>query len=107
MARWVVVHNAICTPEQDQIIVNNSYKIEYADLDLFCDDLRKAAAYHYRRTNDSWKDAILAHKLLYSLKLFKSKTCDTVLRENESKLRLFGDQILAGLYKAFGKRGSD
>ena len=107
MVKWAVIHNVVCTLEADQITLHNSYKLEYSNLESLCENLRKASTFHYGRTNDSWKNAILAHKLLYSLKLFRSKTCDTVLRERESKFRLFGDQIFAGLYKAFGKKGSD
>lgn len=48
----------------------------------------------FKRTNESWLQEWKAHNLLYKLNLFRDKTTDTDLEEQESKFRLFCYKIL-------------
>lgn len=93
------------------ICVKNSYKIKYSDdienlLKIICNNTAftefKIAG--YKRTLPSMRREWEAHNFLYNIGIFKSRTENTDLDNNESFIRKAGYAVLSFIYRLFNRR---
>lgn len=93
------------------ICVKNSYKIKYSDdienlLKIICNNpaFTEFKIAGYKRTLPSMRREWEAHNFLYSLGIFKSRTENTDLDNNESFIRKTGYAVLSFIYRLFNRR---
>ena len=93
------------------ICVKNSYKIKYSDdienlLKIICNDhaFTEFKIAGYKRTLHSMRREWEAHNFLYNLGIFKSRTENTDLDNNESFIRKTGYAVLSFIYRLFNRR---
>ena len=93
------------------ICVKNSYKIKYSDdienlLKMICNnpDFTEFKIAGYKRTLHSMRREWEAHNFLYNLGIFKSRTENTDLDNNESFIRKTGYAVLSFIYRLFNRR---
>ena len=84
------------------ICVKNSYKIKYSDdienlLKIICNNpaFAEFKIAGYKRTFPSMRREWETHNLLYKLRIFKSRTRNTDLDNNESFIRKTGYAVLS------------
>lgn len=93
------------------ICVKNSYKIKYSDdienlLKIICNKpaFTEFKIAGYKRTLPSMRREWEAHNFLYNLGIFKSRTENTDLDNNESFIRKIGYAVLSFIYRLFNRR---
>ena len=93
------------------ICVKNSYKIKYSDdienlLKIICNNpaFAEFKIAGYKRTFPSMRREWETHNLLYKLRIFKSRTRNTDLDNNESFIRKTGYAVLSFIYRLFNRR---
>ena len=93
------------------ICVKNSYKIKYSDdienlLKIICNNpaFTEFKIAGYKRTLTSMRQEWEAHNFLYNLGIFKSRTENTDLDNNESFIRKIGYAVLSFIYRLFNRR---
>ena len=93
------------------ICVKNSYKIKYSDdienlLKIICNNhaFSEFKIAGYKRTLSSMRREWEAHNLLYKLGIFKTRTGNTDLDNNESFIRKTGYAVLSFIYRLFNRR---
>lgn len=93
------------------ICVKNSYKIKYSDdienlLKIICNNpaFTEFKIAGYKRTLPSMRREWEAHNFLYNLGIFKSRTENTDLDNNESFIRKTGYAVLSFIYRLFNRR---
>ena len=93
------------------ICVKNSYKIKYSDdienlLKIICNDhaFTEFKIAGYKRTLHSMRREWEAHNFLYNIGIFKSRTRNTDLDNNESFIRKTGYAVLSFIYRLFNRR---
>ena len=93
------------------ICVKNSYKIKYSDdienlLKMICNNpaFTEFKIAGYKRTLHSMRREWEAHNFLYNLGIFKSRTENMDLDNNESFIRKTGYAVLSFIYRLFNRR---
>ena len=93
------------------ICVKNSYKIKYSDdienlLKIICNNpaFAEFKIAGYKRTLASMRREWEAHNLLYKFGIFKTRTGNTDLDNNESFIRKTGYAVLSFIYRLFNRR---
>lgn len=101
--QWIMIKGFNCWVTLDYLSIKDSYQMRYEDIESFCDELRRRAPFSYLRSKESWAEEIAAHNALYNLHLFRSRTKDAEIDEDESVVRLIGYKFIAWLYKIYRK----
>ena len=108
---WCKVVFGSIDSENLNICVKNSYKIKYSDdienlLKIICNNpaFTEFKIAGYKRTLPSMRREWEAHNFLYSLGIFKSRTENTDLDNNESFIRKTGYAVLSFIYRLFNRR---
>ena len=91
----------VCQYDQSTIRVEHSHLLHNEDVAAFCEKLKKAIPFNYRRTTKSWMKEIVSHTVLYQLGIFKSHTADTDIEEKESFIRLLSYNVIYYSWKLF------
>ena len=93
------------------ICVKNSYKIKYSDdienlLKIICNNpaFSEFKIAGYKRTLSSMRREWEAHNLFYKFGIFKTRTGNTDLDNNESFIRKTGYAVLSFIYRLFNRR---
>ena len=108
---WVEAVFSSIDSKNLNICVKNSYKIKYSDdienlLKIICNNpaFAEFKIAGYKRTLPSMRREWEAHNLLYKFGIFKSRTRNTDLDNNESFIRKTGYAVLSFIYRLFNRR---
>lgn len=108
---WCEVVFSLIDSKNLNICVKNSYKIKYSDdienlLKIICNNpaFTEFKIAGYKRTLPSMRREWEAHNFLYNLGIFKSRTENTDLDNNESFIRKIGYAVLSFIYRLFNRR---
>ena len=108
---WCKVVFSSVNSKSLNICVKNSYKIKYSDdienlLKIICNNpaFTEFKIAGYKRTLPSMRREWEAHNFLYNIGIFKSRTRNTDLDNNESFIRKTGYAVLSFIYRLFNRR---
>ena len=88
-----------CIYNDKSIRIQQSHLIKNEAVPEFCEKLKKAIPYNYKRSAKSWMKEIISHTVLYQLGLFRQHTADTDIEDNEIIFRLLAYAVIYYVYR--------